>query len=232
MTEETVFFRKNVLIALGVSAGVVILALVVAYFISRPRGDEAQAPDTTVTPTLVQAVDQQPNRESSPEETGEASSPGEPAPDETTEAATSAIATAAPPTPTEESAAGEAPATLPTPTTATGPLTYTVKEGDVISGIAYEFGVSIDALRQANDLTGDLIRPGDVLVIPSESGEVSEPETTSVPEGVTIHEVQAGEVLGTIAKKYGVSVEDLMEANDLDNADMIREGQELVIPNQ
>ncbi len=231
MTEETIFFRKNVLIALGVSAGVVILALVVAYFISRPRGDEAQAPDMTVTPTLVQAVDQQPTLEPSPEE-GEASSSAETSPDETTGAATSAIATAAPPTPTEEGAPGEAPATLPTPTAATGPLTYTVKEGDVISSIAYEFGVSIDALKQANDLTGDLIRPGDVLVIPSESGEVSEPEATSVPEGVTIHEVQAGEVLGTIAKKYGVSVEDLMEANDLDNADMIREGQELIIPNQ
>jgi len=114
-------------------------------------------------------------------------------------------------------------------------MTYTVQDGDVISGIAYEFGVSIDALKQANDLTGDLIRPGDVLIIPSESGAVSEPEepeATAVPEGVTIHEVQAGEVLGTIAKQYGISVEDIMEANDLDNADMIKVGQDLIIPNQ
>jgi LysM repeat protein len=224
MTEETIFFRKNVLIALGVSAGVVILALVVAYFISRPRSEAAQAPDGTPTPTLMQTVDQATTREPSPEEGGEESPPGE-APVE----ATPASATPVPPTATEEESP---PTTLPTPTPASEPMTYTVKDGDVISGIAYEFGVSIDALKQANDLTGDLIRPGDVLVIPSESGEVAEPEATSVPEGVTIHKVKEGEVLGTIAKQYGVSVEDIMEANDMDNADMITVGQELIIPNQ
>ncbi len=224
MTEETIFFRKNVLIALGVSAGVVVLALVVAYFISRPRSDAAQAPDVTATPTLVEAVEQSPTSEPSPaEEGGESTSEAPPAPPATE---------VPPPTTEEETAGGEAPTTLPTPTPATEPFTYTVEEGDVISSIAYEFGVSIDALKQANDLTGDLIRPGDVLIIPSESGEVAAPEATPVPEGVTIHEVQAGEVLGTIAKTYGISVEDLMEANDMDNADMIRVGQELIIPNQ
>ncbi len=224
MTEETIFFRKNVFIALGVSAGVVILALVVAYFISRPRGDEAQAPDVTGTPTLVQVVDQQPTQEPSPAETEGESPAGE------TTGESPASTTAVPATPTGEGTVEDAPTTLPTPTVATESFTYTVKDGDVISGIAYEFGVGIDELKQANDLTGDLIRPGDVLIIPG-TAETSEPEPTPIPEGVTIHEVQAGEVLGTIAKQYGISVADLKEANDLDS-DIIRVGQELIIPNQ
>ncbi len=43
---------------------------------------------------------------------------------------------------------------------------YTVVRGDTLSAIAQAFGISTQRLRQANNLTGDLIREGQVLVIP------------------------------------------------------------------
>jgi LysM repeat protein len=44
------------------------------------------------------------------------------------------------------------------------------------------------------------------------------------------HTVRAGETLTAIANRYGVSVRALLEKNDLANANSIREGQKLAIP--
>jgi len=51
---------------------------------------------------------------------------------------------------------------------------------------------------------------------------------TATPQPV-IHVVQSGEVLGIIAQQYGTSVEAIMEANGLKDANLISIGQELVI---
>jgi murein DD-endopeptidase MepM/ murein hydrolase activator NlpD len=48
------------------------------------------------------------------------------------------------------------------------PVTYTVVKGDSLSKIARAHGVTVDALRQANGISGDLIDIGQVLVIPAE----------------------------------------------------------------
>jgi len=63
-------------------------------------------------------------------------------------------------TPAAEATATPAPETPP-------PNQYTVVEGDTWYGIAEALGVDAEALAAANGLTlDDLIRPGDVLVIP------------------------------------------------------------------
>ncbi len=45
-----------------------------------------------------------------------------------------------------------------------------------------------------------------------------------------IHIVQKGESLWVIAKKYGVSVQDIVKANNIENAGLIKINQELIIP--
>jgi LysM repeat protein len=43
---------------------------------------------------------------------------------------------------------------------------YAVKKGDNLSRIASRHSVSLSALRRANGISGDLIRPGQMLTIP------------------------------------------------------------------
>ena len=62
--------------------------------------------------------------------------------------------TAAAPVPTETPGAG-------------GQQTYVVQAGDTLGAIAAEFGVTVDAIVQANEITDpNLIVPGETLVIP------------------------------------------------------------------
>jgi N-acetylmuramoyl-L-alanine amidase len=44
---------------------------------------------------------------------------------------------------------------------------YIVSGGDTLSGIANRFDISVDSLRAANDLSGDVIQPGESLAIPA-----------------------------------------------------------------
>ncbi|MFH1057562.1 MAG: LysM peptidoglycan-binding domain-containing protein, partial [Pseudomonadota bacterium] len=50
--------------------------------------------------------------------------------------------------------------------TAKAGRSYTVKSGDSLAAIARKHGVKLTALRQANGLRQDKIKPGQVLVIP------------------------------------------------------------------
>jgi LysM repeat protein len=53
-----------------------------------------------------------------------------------------------------------------TPTPAPEPRTYVVVSGDTLGSIAARFGTSVQALKNANGLSGDIINIGQVLVIP------------------------------------------------------------------
>jgi LysM repeat protein len=81
-------------------------------------------------------------------------------------ATSSAVATpsAGPATPTTAPLPPAAEATAD-PTAA--PLTYTVQAGDTLFAIALAHDVTLDSLRFANGLAGDVIYPGQVLVIPA-----------------------------------------------------------------
>ncbi len=73
------------------------------------------------------------------------------------------------PTPTVTSTPTRTP--TPTPTSTPTPIppvrTYKVKPGDTLASIAKDFGISLEALLEANDLSERaVIRPGDTLLIP------------------------------------------------------------------
>ncbi|MBN2390488.1 MAG: LysM peptidoglycan-binding domain-containing protein [Anaerolineae bacterium] len=121
----------------------------------------------------------------------------------------------------------------PTPTSITYYITYTVKSGDTLSGIAYNHGISTAALRAANDLTGDLIRPDQVLRIPLDERAMAAltatPTLSPDEANRVVHIVKVGDTLSEIAKSYDVAVADIIAANNL-SSDVIWVGQELTIP--
>jgi LysM repeat protein len=70
------------------------------------------------------------------------------------------------PSPTPGTARPTPTPATPAPTPAPTPRIYVVRAGDTLNGIAIHFGVSADAIRRANGLSGDLITVGQRLVIP------------------------------------------------------------------
>ena len=103
---------------------------------------------------------------------------------------------------------------------------YTVKAGDTLSTIASRYGVSVVRLKRANRLSGDSLRIGDRLEIPTQVAVSDAPKRVAKSR---THRVRSGESLYTIGKRYGVSVDRLKAANGL-RRNTIRVGQELVIP--
>ncbi|MCB0247679.1 MAG: LysM peptidoglycan-binding domain-containing protein [Anaerolineae bacterium] len=109
---------------------------------------------------------------------------------------------------------------------------YSVKAGDTLTQIALRYGVSQQALMDANGIVNpSLIVVGQRLVIPGDAvTPVAEEAPPSEPAEPTIHVVSPGETLSGIAAQYGVSAGALAYANNIDNPSMIRSGQRLTIP--
>lgn len=111
-------------------------------------------------------------------------------------------------------------------------LTHVVQPGENLYRIALRYGVDLDLLAQTNDIT-DMTRifSGQVLIVPGlespdASDEVVNPLVAGTPE---THVVQRGESLTIIAGRYGVTVDAILQANNITNANHIEPGQELSI---
>ncbi len=97
---------------------------------------------------------------------------------------------------------------------------YTVRGGDTLSELAARHGVSVDSLTEVNSIENpNHIVVGQVLTIPGQAGEAAAPASSSTSSSgdgeATTHVVGTGESLGAIARKYGLSVQDLAAANGI-----------------
>ena len=136
--------------------------------------------------------------------------------------------------------------------------TYAVQAGDTLSVIAERFGTTVDAIVEANDITdATSLGVGQLLIIPGASDDgtsvlaateepTDEPEETNTPgptdtpqplaeetppacEG-DVHIVEEGEFPAVIAPLYGITVEELMAANDGFDPTTLQIGDCLIIP--
>ncbi|PGN05418.1 LysM peptidoglycan-binding and 3D domain-containing protein [Priestia megaterium] len=92
--------------------------------------------------------------------------------------------------------------------------TYEVQKGDTLWKIAQNHNVSIDELKDANNLTSTLIYPNQTLNL------------SSIKE--IVHTVKRGDTLWSIGQHYGVTVEEIKEWNGL-TSDLVFPGEQFKI---
>jgi LysM repeat protein len=144
------------------------------------------------------------------------------------------------------------PTPAPAPVVASTPApskTYSVRKGDSLSRIAKKHGVTVAELTRQNRLnTKSVLKIGQKLTIPGKKNSApmaaslarSTPSpTVSAPKAMVsrtsskkTHTVRAGESPGSIAKRYGVSVQALMKSNKITDARKMKINQKLVIPSK
>ncbi len=127
----------------------------------------------------------------------------------------------------------ETPTATITPTRS-GPIEYTVVEGDTCYDIAVTFDIDIMVLLAINNFDPGScpIQPGDKIIIPSPNQELptATPWPTNLPRGSKLtYVVQFGDTLDSIADKFLSTVEDIMELNELENSNQIFAGQVLEV---
>jgi len=107
---------------------------------------------------------------------------------------------------------------------------HTVRPGDTLGAIAGRYRTSVNAIKSLNGLRSNLIRPGQVLRVPSRGGvETPAVAAPAAKPGETItHIVKNGDNLFQIAKTYGTTVEKIKAANGL-SSDILVVGQKLII---
>ena len=96
---------------------------------------------------------------------------------------------------------------------------YTIKEGDSLYSIANAYNISVNDLIDYNALPTTVLTIGETIKIPK--GEVNNKDNTYI--------VKPGDTLYRIANNYNVSVNDLIDYNNL-TSNILTIGQELLIP--
>lgn len=104
----------------------------------------------------------------------------------------------------------------------TGPV-HTVAAGDNLWDLAKKYKISIAKLRQWNGLKDDQwLKPGQLLRLRAPALDQTDGPTRRVS-----YAVRSGDSLDRIAKKFGVSVAQLCDWNDLNPKRYLRPGQQL-----
>ncbi|TVR39739.1 MAG: LysM peptidoglycan-binding domain-containing protein [Bacteroidia bacterium] len=100
---------------------------------------------------------------------------------------------------------------------------HVVSQGEVLGSIARRYGTSVREIQRLNNLRGTLIRPGQRLIVRAPT-----PPPTPAPGSENVHVVRSGESLGVIARRYNITVNNIMYWNNL-NSTTIWPGQQLIV---
>lgn len=108
---------------------------------------------------------------------------------------------------------------------------YLVQPGDTLSGIADAYGIGLAHLVDLNRISpASRLYAGQTLAVPAKERSDLTAAPVAADDAQAVHLVQAGEHIGVIAGRYGVSVDALVRANGLANPSLIVPGQRLRIP--
>ena len=99
---------------------------------------------------------------------------------------------------------------------------YIVKKGDSLWSIANKYGLTVDKLKDMNNLSSNMLSVGQKLLINDGT------DVDNVNENYYI--VKSGDTLYSIAKKYGLTVDELKKMNNL-SSNTLSINQKLLVGN-
>jgi LysM repeat protein len=106
-------------------------------------------------------------------------------------------------------------------------VVHIVQPGETLYRIGLHYGIAMDVIAQANNISNlSQIFSGQELVIPDLSEAVENPLIAAEP---IHHVIQPGETLASIANKYGLTVQQLAQINNITNPDRILRGDTLTV---
>lgn len=106
---------------------------------------------------------------------------------------------------------------------------YVVQKGDNLSSIARSHNVSVQQIKEWNNLIDTNVKLGSQLIISNQplndknDNQVAEAETKNIE-----HTVGKGEFMGAIARKYNISVNDILEWNSLSDTNL-KQGDKIIV---
>ncbi|MBN2108734.1 MAG: LysM peptidoglycan-binding domain-containing protein, partial [Deltaproteobacteria bacterium] len=101
-------------------------------------------------------------------------------------------------------------------------IEYVVKQGDTIWTIADKHNTSAKVIQSLNQLSSTSLMTGQVLQI------TARPDTLKKRKTAT-HTVQKGDFPGKIAKRYNMTLDELLKINKLSRTALLKPGQTLVV---
>jgi membrane-bound lytic murein transglycosylase D len=106
-------------------------------------------------------------------------------------------------------------------------IKHKVRQGETLASIAEKYKTSAEAIRSTNSLSKKHLVAGQRLNVPIRSTKASGPAEKATASGrATNHQVQKGDTLASLSRKYGISVTEIRKINNLKN-DTLKIGQTL-----
>ena len=106
---------------------------------------------------------------------------------------------------------------IPSQDSSTNNVTYTVIKGDSLWKIANNYNTTVDKIKEANNLSSNLLSIGQKLIIPSSENYIT-------------YTVKKGDSLWKIANNYNTTVDKIKKLNNL-SSNLLSINQKLLIPN-
>jgi membrane-bound lytic murein transglycosylase D len=105
---------------------------------------------------------------------------------------------------------------------------YEVQKGDNLFSIAKKFNVSLEDLKKWNNLNDSNVEQGSKLAFVNNDEEPAKESTYKTELKITEHIIDRGETLGSIARKYDVSISDIKDWNKIEDSN-IQLGAKLIV---
>jgi membrane-bound lytic murein transglycosylase D len=109
---------------------------------------------------------------------------------------------------------------------------HTVRSGESLGLIAKKYGVSVSQIRNWNNISGNLIKPGQKLKVSnSSSNSASTKKVAALPANgdYKYHTIKKGDTLWDLAKKYNASVNQIKQWNNITNSYRLKPGKKLIV---